>query len=172
MLTTNQHRSNAHHWAVTKQCQLHAAIWAAVFQSSPPFRHIRVIGDFYWGQELIFKEVYVAYCSHHLCESFRDPDCILYRFLDNNYRKTRRSSQKTEWATTPAKVLWANSRLHKSLPSREIHVFVIVLEMVLSMDSKCWVKDLAKMPGPGGWLSKEEKMLKESAVPWVELAYL
>lgn len=30
-----------------------------------------------------------------------------------------------------------------------------------------WVTDLAKMPGPAGWFSKEVKVLKESDVPWM-----
>lgn len=112
-------------------------MWTALFQSSPPFRQAEIIGDFYCKKELIFKEVRSVHCSCHLwsCysfgvisnsywhgkttleKSFRDFSCILYSFLDSNYRQIRRSSQKTGWAAFPAEVLWVSSRLHKPLPA-------------------------------------------------------
>lgn len=49
--------------------------------------------------------------------SSMDFSYILCSFLDSNYTQTIRRSEKTEWGTFPAEVLWASIRLQKPLPA-------------------------------------------------------
>lgn len=187
MPTTIQHRSHARHWAVATRQR--AAMWTAFFQSSPPFRQARIFGDFYGRKKLIFKEVCSVHYSCHvwscyssgvirnsywhgkttLEKSSRDFSCILHSFLDSNYRQIRRSSQKTEWASFPAEVLWVSSRLHKPLPAdQQTSSQKWSHQWTQNAELQTWPKRLVLQAGS---LRKKQCWRSQVFLGW-ELAYL